>query len=990
MARTLIGEVELRLRDNLTPGAKAAKEALQGVKSAADALGSGSKLNALTQSLTEAQKQAKGLAEAMQGAKWPQSFSQQLARSRVSPEEVRRLRREYEELAKAIEARGLDMGSRDARRELALWRTGALNAINDVKAAQAALTKEAIQAARDQALQQKQAEADRARAAVAAQREAAAAARAAAREAAEAARAAAAEQKRLAREVSAAEKAAAREAVAAARQAAREKAQAAKEAAAAERAAAREAARAAREAARAERDAARAAQRERGGGAMFNSAGSATRFAATAAGVGGAAVTTNRLVRMANTVGGESMANDTRARLGGLTPEQIAAINNSAFALSRRYRSVSYTDMQESLRDLAQSMGGVFGGVDKALQVSDAVASASVLLGNLYGQERAQRSLRQGFRALDNLNRNIDPQRFRTIMEGWTRAALVEGPEFDIGRMFTFAKYSKSAGGALSDRFLYETLPALVNDMGESRVGTALGTAMSNVVGNKGTVEMMREQQRLGLRSGFTNRRSPGTFGNAAAFSEDPDQYAWNILKPALQRAGIDTNNETEVSQALNKMFPQMVADLFSKLISQEEQYRRKQRQNRAAAGFDAADMLAEQDWRVALQAVVAQFKNTIEALSTPVMQALLPTMKDLHTALSDWAAWAKSNPEEVKAAFKDLATTTGYVIAGLAALKVTQVVAMAAAGPALILASTSLKGAAAALTAAAAALGKGGLPGIPGGRGGAAGGAGGAALGALGAAGRMLPGVAAAGAIIAGGYYAGEVIGELGRIVEGAHWTPKDQEELDYYKQRLAEAQQRREGIDARTHPSMRGAPNPERANLDTEIADLENRIRAGEERLAAAARQAGTAAGEGVAEGIRERAPSVIEQMNQIMGQIRAMAGQPVQVNITPTLAPGTAPLGVGATPPGRSLGGPVAAGRLYNINEAGQEWFVPGANGSIIPNHALGRGGGRGGGAVNVSMGGITINGGNAQEIADQIADKIKSAMRGAFSDSSEAWG
>lgn len=48
-----------------------------------------------------------------------------------------------------------------------------------------------------------------------------------------------------------------------------------------------------------------------------------------------------------------------------------------------------------------------------------------------------------------------------------------------------------------------------------------------------------------------------------------------------------------------------------------------------------------------------------------------------------------------------------------------------------------------------------------------------------------------------------------------------------------------------------------------------------------------------------------------------------------------------------PGRWSGGPVLAGRAYMVGERGPELFMPGSNGGIVPNNALGAGGGR---AVN----------------------------------------
>ena len=76
------------------------------------------------------------------------------------------------------------------------------------------------------------------------------------------------------------------------------------------------------------------------------------------------------------------------------------------------------------------------------------------------------------------------------------------------------------------------------------------------------------------------------------------------------------------------------------------------------------------------------------------------------------------------------------------------------------------------------------------------------------------------------------------------------------------------------------------------------------------------------------------------------------------------GTGPLGqiasflFGAAP--RAAGGPIAAGRPYLVGERGPELIVPRAPGTVIPNHALGRGtGGTGAVAITVNVTGARGN-------------------------------
>jgi len=81
---------------------------------------------------------------------------------------------------------------------------------------------------------------------------------------------------------------------------------------------------------------------------------------------------------------------------------------------------------------------------------------------------------------------------------------------------------------------------------------------------------------------------------------------------------------------------------------------------------------------------------------------------------------------------------------------------------------------------------------------------------------------------------------------------------------------------------------------------------------------------------------------------------AGQPGPLAPTPPPLP---PI------PGMARGGAVAAGRPYMVGERGPELFVPGAQGNIVPNNALG-------GSSNVTVN-VDASGSNVEGSADQAA-------------------
>ena len=77
------------------------------------------------------------------------------------------------------------------------------------------------------------------------------------------------------------------------------------------------------------------------------------------------------------------------------------------------------------------------------------------------------------------------------------------------------------------------------------------------------------------------------------------------------------------------------------------------------------------------------------------------------------------------------------------------------------------------------------------------------------------------------------------------------------------------------------------------------------------------------------------------------------------------------------GRAVGGPVTSNTPYMVGERGPELFVPGSSGKIVPNNALGSGGGSANIVVNVDASGSSVQG-NEQE-GRQLGQLIAAAIQ-----------
>ncbi|WP_141933567.1 hypothetical protein [Bradyrhizobium sp. UNPA324] len=350
----------------------------------------------------------------------------------------------------------------------------------------------------------------------------------------------------------------------------------------------------------------------------------AGRFALLASGVGGAAYAAGNIGRAGFSAAAIAQRESARDYLAGVSSSESDRLAAAAQSASTRYRSVDAATMHERLRDTAMSTRST----DKAIELADTIAEGTTVLQSLKGKDKAIEEGRKFFAALDVLGKNVDPKEVRSLFDGYIKALGVEGEDMDLGGALAMARQSRAAGGVLSNRFLMTTAPGLARDLGDPQLGTALSSSLSQNVGGRATKASKAAQQAFGLRDG------QGRFLDADMIMRDPDKYAWERIIPALEKKGIDVNDQVKVTEALSKLFSnRVVQDVFGKLITQREQYQAKAEQYGRAPGLSAAGPLMGKDPFVAFEALQAQLRNF--AALAPVMDTATKTLNELTDAVA-------------------------------------------------------------------------------------------------------------------------------------------------------------------------------------------------------------------------------------------------------------------------------------------------------------------------------------------------------------------
>lgn len=354
---------------------------------------------------------------------------------------------------------------------------------------------------------------------------------------------------------------------------------------------------------------------------IFGAAGGAMLRGAAMLG-GGYAVA--RAGRAGMKAAGEGQRETARDYLAGLDEQDTRRIDAAARSSSSRFQSVDSSTMHERLRDTAMSMRST----DKAIELADTIAQGTTVLQSLKGKDKAIEEGRKFFSALDVMGKNLDPKEVKELFDGYIKALGVEGADMDLGGVLQFARQSRAAGGILSNRFLMTTMPGLARDLGDAQLGTSLSSALNQNIGGRATKASQQAQRELGIRDdkGFRESR--------LAMS-DPDRYAWEVLAPALQKKGVNVDDDLAVTQALTKVFSnRTVVDVFTKLINQREQYQGKAAQYARAPGLAAAGPLMAKDPFVAYEALFAQLRTL--ASQAPVMDAAAASLNSLSGAISN------------------------------------------------------------------------------------------------------------------------------------------------------------------------------------------------------------------------------------------------------------------------------------------------------------------------------------------------------------------
>lgn len=159
-----------------------------------------------------------------------------------------------------------------------------------------------------------------------------------------------------------------------------------------------------------------------------------------------------------------------------ITPAQIRGAYNAAYDATKSAPGTRLNTNLEALIDLTN----VTGNLDEARDSLPAFAKMTSRLQAINRQHGGDGDeAYAAAKAMDIMggmidNGKINPTLMQDRLDKMTRVAVATNDKVDPTQYLAFAKQARSAGMLLSDEFVYERLPAMMQTIGGSRTGTAL------------------------------------------------------------------------------------------------------------------------------------------------------------------------------------------------------------------------------------------------------------------------------------------------------------------------------------------------------------------------------------------------------------------------------------------------------------------------------------------------------------------------------------
>ncbi|GAC1332099.1 MAG: hypothetical protein NVSMB20_03120 [Bradyrhizobium sp.] len=256
----------------------------------------------------------------------------------------------------------------------------------------------------------------------------------------------------------------------------------------------------------------------------------------------------------------------------GMTFQEIELSRAQADKTARNVLTTVPSENLKAIRELRAvfpHFQDALGNLDTVQRASAVMANLRDASGNRHGVQHGTEQVYEMSKAAEMQGAAMDPARFARMIDGMVKASQWSGGKITGSDFHSMLKYMRGAGVNLSDRFIMEMLPSLIQEFktgkgGASGVGVGFAGLMRYVVGG----HMSHRSIQAGLDYGLVDpskviRKPNGSiaglkerafYGSEMAQS-DPDQWVDKYVLPILKKHGVDVNDQKRLTSVINAVF---------------------------------------------------------------------------------------------------------------------------------------------------------------------------------------------------------------------------------------------------------------------------------------------------------------------------------------------------------------------------------------------------------------------------------------------------
>jgi hypothetical protein len=260
------------------------------------------------------------------------------------------------------------------------------------------------------------------------------------------------------------------------------------------------------------------------------------------------------------------------------------------------------------------------------------LAGCQVVLGTLgHGGEDGAQDLEKLVLGLESQGLGNNPDKFKQYMNAFVRAKSL----FPDLRGEDFRQYMKNANSSkygLSDDYLQNVVPTMMQHEGSNNFGTMQASAFSALIGGRQSKAAKANMASYGL----TEDKEGTRIKNADMLISNPYKWATEFLAPQLETKNVrmDEEHRGDVVKALTQMFSnRKVGEFFAGMLVNRGIIEKDRNLLAGAKGTEAADNLKQQDPFVAWEGVTNQMKDAAAAMIS--MKPVISAMNDLASTIA-------------------------------------------------------------------------------------------------------------------------------------------------------------------------------------------------------------------------------------------------------------------------------------------------------------------------------------------------------------------